>query len=37
LSWSAIYAKEAIESRKRIIDSYDVKQQRFTYLPEFKK
>ena len=37
LSWSAIYAKEAIESRKKIIDSYDVKQQRFTYLPEFKK
>ena len=37
LSWSAIYAREAIESRKKIIDSYDIKQQRFTYLPEFKK
>ena len=34
--WAGIYAKEAIESRKKIIDSFDTRQQKFTHLPDFK-
>lgn len=34
LVWAGIYGSEAIESRKKIIDSYDTKEKKFTYIPE---
>ena len=34
LVWASVYGSEAIESRKKIIDSYDIKEKTFTYIPE---